>query len=68
MISDSLLIGFYKKLRNVSCEYARWVFETQLCKLRDVYTLVCSDKSFQRLPTIGIAQTIFFRRLSVGIV
>ena len=27
---------FYKKiLKNVSCEYDRWVVETQLCKLRD---------------------------------
>ena len=23
------------KLKNVSCEYDRWVVETQLCKLRD---------------------------------
>ena len=26
---------FYKKMKNVSCEYDRWVVETQLCKLRD---------------------------------
>ena len=26
---------FYEKLKNVSCEYDRWVVETQLCKLRD---------------------------------
>ena len=26
---------FYKELKNVSCEYDRWVVETQLCKLRD---------------------------------
>ena len=26
---------FNKKLKNVSCEYDRWVVETQLCKLRD---------------------------------
>ena len=26
---------FIKKLKNVSCEYDRWVVETQLCKLRD---------------------------------
>ena len=26
---------FYLKLKNVSCEYDRWVVETQLCKLRD---------------------------------
>ena len=28
-------LNFYKKLKNVSCEYDRWVVETQLCKLRD---------------------------------
>ena len=27
--------SFYKILKNVSCEYDRWVVETQLCKLRD---------------------------------
>ena len=26
---------FGKKKKNVSCEYDRWVVETQLCKLRD---------------------------------
>ena len=26
---------FYKKLKNISCEYDRWVVETQLYKLRD---------------------------------
>ena len=26
---------FYEKMKNVSCEYDRWVVETQLCKLRD---------------------------------
>ena len=26
---------FYKKLKNVSCEYNRWVVETQLRKLHD---------------------------------
>ena len=26
---------FIKILKNVSCEYDRWVVETQLCKLRD---------------------------------
>ena len=26
---------YYKKLKNVTCEYDRWVVETQLCKLRD---------------------------------
>ena len=25
----------FKKLKNGSCEYDRWVVETQLCKLRD---------------------------------
>ena len=29
------LYVFYKKLKNVSGEYDRWVVETQLCKLRD---------------------------------
>ena len=26
---------FIKKLKNVSCEYGRWVVEAQLCQLRD---------------------------------
>ena len=26
---------FNEKMTNVSCEYDRWVVETQLCKLRD---------------------------------
>ena len=26
---------FLIKVKNVSCEYDRWVVETQLCKLRD---------------------------------
>ena len=30
-----VLYSFYTKLKNVSCEYDRWVVETQLCKLRD---------------------------------
>jgi len=29
------LVDFIKILKNVSCEYDRWVVETQLCKLRD---------------------------------
>ena len=32
-----------KKLKNVSCEYDRWVVETQLCKLREM-----SDKLIGR--------------------
>ena len=28
------LVDFVKLLKNVSCEYDRWVVETQLCKLR----------------------------------
>ena len=31
--SDKVLTMF--NLKNVSCEYNRWVVETQLCKLRD---------------------------------
>ena len=30
-----LVLPFYKKLKNVSCEYDRWVVETKLCKLCD---------------------------------
>ena len=35
---DSKTMSFFfsnQKLKNVSCEYDRWVVETQLCKLRD---------------------------------
>ena len=28
-------LNFIKKMKNVSCEYDRWVVETQLCNLRD---------------------------------
>ena len=29
------MTSFFLKLKNFSCEYDRWVVETQLCKLRD---------------------------------
>ena len=35
MILAMGFIYFYKKLKNVSCEYDGWVVETQLRKLRD---------------------------------
>ena len=31
----NLQFDFIKVLENVSCEYNRWVVETQLCKLHD---------------------------------
>ena len=30
-----LLVRTEKKMKNVSCEYDRWVVETEFCKLRD---------------------------------
>ena len=33
-----MVVFFIKVLKNVSCEYDRWVVETQLCKLRDTGT------------------------------
>ena len=32
---DVFFLLVVKILKNVSCEYNRWVVETQLCKLRD---------------------------------
>ena len=34
IVAAGRYIGFYKKLKNVSCEYDRVKVETQLCKLR----------------------------------
>ena len=37
----------FRFIRNVSCEYDRWVVETQLCKLRDT-----SDTLFENACAI----------------
>ena len=34
-LKPSFSMFFIKILKKVSCEYDRWVVETQLCKLRD---------------------------------
>ena len=49
-----LFVLFYFKMKNVRCEYDRWVVETQLCKLRDT-----SD------AFVGRAYSIFHLQYSV---
>ena len=40
---------FYEKLKNVSCEYDRWMVEIQLCKLRDTLdTLFFLQKTLKK--------------------
>ena len=36
-VAESTLLGFHKKLKNVSCEYARWVCKAVLVL---IYTMM----------------------------
>ena len=61
-------VQFYKTMKNIGCEYDRWMVETQLCKLRDTSgTIIGRACAIPGIPfcevTLGVIP-VYLRKLA----